>query len=149
MMLLTKKAINEPITIQRIERKIKEITVFERELKERYDINYSGLLLYSEEVIDISICRGVVRESDIIRTLAPNLLLVIYRVVNDQGAMKATENLLCAYQGIHPPQKMYVALSSQDEELSLMGMEHRLIQLLCYAINENRWNHIFTLYDML
>lgn len=131
-----------------LKEKIQKFTQTEKSLLERYDINYTGMLIYSEDEIDAEFCKVNIRESDVVVALEPNLVFIIYSVVDGQDAVKAAQHILYNYQKKYAQQDFYVVLSSQDQKISATELEGRLVQLLHFAIQEKVTNSIVTFPDM-
>lgn len=131
-----------------LKEKINQFTHREKSLLERYEINYSGMLIYSATDVDIDFCQNHIRESDVAIALTPNLTFIVYSVVGGQDAMKAADHILHSYHEKYPYQKTYSVLSSQDQKISAAQLGDRLIQLLQFAIDQKVTNHIVTLSDL-
>ena len=128
--------------------KINHFTHREKSLLERYKINYSGMLIYSNTTVDIEFCQKHIRESDVAIDLTPNLTFIVYSVVDGQDALKAAELILHSYHEKYPTQDTYSVLSSQDQNISAAKLGDRLVQLLHFAIDQKVTNQIVTLSDM-
>ena len=131
-----------------LKNKIQNFTKTEKSLLERYNINYTGMLIYSEEKIDIEFCKEHIRDSDDIVALEPNLVFIIYNFVDGQHSEKAAQNILYDYQKRHPQQNIYVVISSQDQKITVTELEGRLVQILDFAIHGKITNRIVTYYDI-
>jgi len=131
-----------------LKEKINHFTHREKSLLERYKINYSGMLIYSNTPVDIEFCQKYIRESDVAIALTPNLTFIVYSVVDGQDALKAAELILHSYHDKYPAQDTYSVLSSQDQNISAAKLGDRLVQLLHFAIDQKVTNQIVTLSDM-
>ena len=132
-----------------LKEKIQKFTQREKSLLERYDINYTGMLIYSEDEIDVEFCQEHIRESDFVVALEPNLVFIIYSVVDGEGAVKAAQHILHNYQKKYTQDDLYVVLSSQDQKISVTELEGQLVQLLHYVIQGKIPNTIITMYNIL
>lgn len=134
--------------INELKEKISSFTHKEKSLLERYEINYTGMLIYSDNIVDTDFCHTHIRESDIAIALTPNLAFIIYSVVDGQDAMKAAQHILHNYQKKYPKQDIFIVLSSQDQKISTVELEERLVQLLQFAIEKKITNNIVTFSDI-
>lgn len=134
--------------LKKLKEKINQFTHREKSLLDRYKINYSGMLIYSDNIVDTNFCQKHIRDSDLAIALTPNLAFIVYTVVDGQDAMKAAQIIMHNYHKKYPDQETFTVLSSQDQNISAAELGERLIQLLQFAIEQKITDHIVTLSDM-
>ena len=134
--------------INELKEQINQFTHKEKSLLERYEINYSGMLIYSDKGIDINFTKSHIRDSDAAVALTPNLMFIVYSVVDGQHALQAGQNILDSYHKQYPAHSAYAVLTSQDQSISATELGSRLIQLLQFAMEQNITNTIVTYSDM-
>ena len=134
--------------VNELKEKISSFIHKEKSFLERYEINYTGMLIYSDNIVDTDFCHEHMRESDIAIALTPNLASIIYNVIEGQDAMTAAQHILHNYQIKHPKQDIFIVISTQDQKISTVELEERLVQLLQFAIEKKITNNIVTFSDI-
>lgn len=109
---------------------------------ERYGIEFSALLIYSDEPIEISICRDKIRQSDKIYKVEENLHLVVYDVIDPENTMKAAQHLLLHYQKYYLKQDVCIALAAAAKDDTASDMSSRLFTILEYALKTSCSNSV-------
>ncbi len=109
---------------------------------ERYGIEFSALLIYSDEPIEISICRDKIRQSDQIYKIEENLHLVVYDVIDPVNAMKAAQHLLFHYHKYYLRQDVCIALATAGKDDTASDIASRLFTILEYALKRSCSNSV-------
>lgn len=115
---------------------------------ERYGIEFSSLLIYSDEPIELPSCKRKIRKSDQVFRLEENLYLVVYDVISPEDSMKAAQNLLLYYQQQHLKQDLCLAIAPAEQEDTAIDMASRLFIILEYALKESCTNSVVDITQM-
>lgn len=108
----------------------------------RYGINYSIAIGYSPENVDLTPLSLHIRESDLFIVLDHNTCAVILDSTNDEGGIKAANNLLSHFQGNFFSIPLYTGIVTASNYDTVALMMHDLFYLLDYAIKNNMNNII-------
>jgi len=115
---------------------------------ERYGIEFSSLLLYSDRSITQDVCRDKIRKSDQIHQLEENLYLVIYDVISPENSFTAAQHLLHHYQKYYLRQEISIALATAGQDDTAIDMASRLILILEHALKESITNTVYDITQM-
>ena len=137
------------IRFPELKRKILELIDEKTYLFERYSINFAGVLIYSEDVLDPDFYQSHIRKSDRIAVLSENMLFIIYDVVDTQESMKAAQNLLYYHQEHFRDQSLYIVISPARQGETLMDMGSSLLILMNFVIEEQIHDTVTDMTDML
>lgn len=144
--MLTYEEIRE--SFQEYKEKILELIEKKIYSFERYGIEFSTLLIYSDSPIDKKICNTYIRQSDTVYMLEENFVLVVYDVIDPENSIKAAQNFLHKYQNYKLKQTMYLAVATAEQEETAIDMASRLFIILEYAIRENLANSVIDINQM-
>jgi hypothetical protein len=131
--------------------KVKILEAIKRELylHDRYGTDFSTLMIYSDEPINVEVCRSHVRESDSVVALEENFVLIIYDIIDIEKCNKAAQNLLLTYQRYDLQQPLYMAVAPAHQENSSTDIGTRLFLILEYAVKESLVNRVVDMEEIL
>jgi len=109
---------------------------------ERYDINFSVAIFYSESTLDPKVFEMHIRQSDRLIKIQDNLFCVVLDVTSHEEGLKASENIFASYEAGHFSQKLYVSLVNAKEFSTTDALKAKLFALLDTAIKEDIHYHI-------
>lgn len=128
--------------------RIIEITKKKIYAYDRYGIEFSALMIYSDEPIEIDVCKINTRQSDHIFALEENLYVVIYDVIKPENAIKAAQNILHAYHQNNVKQDLFVVIAQAEEDSTAYELVNCLFTMLEYAVKENHPNTVIDAQQM-
>ena len=109
---------------------------------DRYGIEFSALMIYSHDPIEIDVCKINPRQSDHLFSLEENLYVVIYDVIKPENAIKAAQNILHAYHQHNVKQELFVVIAQAEEDSTAYELVNCLFTMLEYAVKENHPNTV-------
>ena len=115
---------------------------------ERYSVDSSLALLYSDEEINYDACSCHIRQSDSLIQLNPNLIGIVFDNVSLAHGIKASENLLMSYRKFNMNQNLFFAVTSVADQESSLDKGEELMLLLRYAIKNKLKNEIVDCYQL-
>lgn len=133
------------------EHKVKIFESIKRELylHDRYGTEFSAMMIYSDEPINLEVCHSHIRESDSVVALEENFVLIIYDIIDIEKCNKAAQNLLLAYQRFNIKQSLYMAVAPAQQLNASTDIGTRLFLILEYAVKESLVNRVVDLEEMI
>jgi len=108
----------------------------------RYNTNFSTVLLYSNTVIDEALIKMHIRQSDKLVKLQDNFFYIVFDMTSQEKGLKAVENLLSLHESKYFSHKLYISFVNTEDYTDVETMKSHLFSLLNYAIKENNYNQI-------
>jgi hypothetical protein len=108
----------------------------------RYQINYSIAIGHTEEAIDMTPLSTYLRKSDRLVVLDEHLCAIIFNHTDDEGGIKAANNLLTYFQTSYFSKSLYACVVTASNHSDPSQAVHALFDLLNYAVSQNMNNLI-------
>lgn len=115
---------------------------------ERYAIDATVALMYSDEEIDYDACSCHIRQSDMLMKLDKNLIAIVFDNVSLDHGIKAGGNLLMNYKKFSMNQNIFCAVTSMAKKENSLDKGEELFLLLRYAIKNKLKNEIVDCYQL-
>lgn len=116
---------------------------------ERYDQEYSAMLVYSDTAkLCAEECGKYVRKSDHVYRLYDNMILVMFDMTNAESSFKAAQNFQFEFMKRDLHQDLYFSLAPIHQVDTAIDIGSRLLILMDYAISEGLVNIIIDMDTM-
>lgn len=115
---------------------------------ERYAIDSSIALMYSDEAISYEACSCHIRQSDMMIKLEENLIGIVFDNVSLEHGIKAGENLIMTYKKYNMHQNIFFAVTSAAKKESSLDKGEELLLILRYAIKNKLNKEVVDCYQL-
>ena len=108
----------------------------------RYQVNYSIALGYTVDKVDMEPLNTYLRKSDRLIVLNEHLCAVVFNHTDDEGGIKAANNLLTYFQTAYFGKSLYASVVTASNHNDPAQAVHALFDLIDYSVSKNMNNLI-------